>query len=127
MRTGPRAACRTTRHRLALNDNDQIFTADEYRPLIMAYHNGAAVRLGDVADVQDSVEDMRNIGLANGKPGVLIVLFRQPGANIIDTVDRVRALLPHLQASISPAIKLDVVSDRTTTVRASVQDIEVTL
>ena len=111
----------------SFSDNDQLFTADQYRPLIMAYHNGAAVRLGDVAEVEDSVADVRNVGLANGKPGVLIVLFRQPGANIIQTVDRVRALMPYLQSSISPAIKLEVVMDRTVTVRASVKDIEFTL
>ena len=85
------------------------------------------MRLGDVADVQDSVEDIHNVGLANGKPAVLIIVFRQPGANIIATVDRVRAALPQLKASISPAIDLNVVLDRTTTVRASVADIEVTL
>jgi multidrug efflux pump len=108
-------------------DNDQLFTADEYRPLIVAYHNDGPVRLGDVADVQDSVADVHNLGLANGKPGVLVVIFRQPGANVIETVDRVRALMPYLQSSISPAIKLAVVSDRTITVRASVKDIESTL
>jgi multidrug efflux pump len=111
----------------SFSDNDQLFTADEYRPLIIAYHNGAAVRLGDVAEVQDSVADVRNLGLANGKPAVLIVLFRQPGANIIQTVDRVRALMPYLRTSISPAIDLQVVMDRTVTVRASVKDIESTL
>src|SRR5271157_5204563 len=111
----------------SFSDNDQLFTADQYRPLIMAYHNGAPVRLGDVAEVRDSVADVRNIDLANGKPGVLIVIFRQPGANIIQTVDRVRALMPYLQSSISPAIKLEVVMDRTVTVRASVKDIESTL
>ncbi|MFZ0278812.1 MAG: multidrug efflux RND transporter permease subunit [Candidatus Sulfotelmatobacter sp.] len=111
----------------SFSDNDQLFTADEYRPLIVAYHNGAPVRLGDVADVQDSVADVHNLGLANGKPGVLVVIFRQPGANVIETVDRVRALMPYLQSSISPAIKLAVVSDRTITVRASVKDIESTL
>src|ERR1700691_4190724 len=109
------------------SDNDQLFTADEYRPLIVAYNNGGPVRLGDVADVQDSVADVRNVGLANGKPGVLVVLLRQPAANVIATVDRVRALMPYLQSSISPAIKLAVVSDRTITVRASVKDIEKTL
>ncbi|MGB8582126.1 MAG: efflux RND transporter permease subunit [Candidatus Sulfotelmatobacter sp.] len=108
-------------------DNDQIFTADEYRPLIVAYRNGAPVRLADVAEVQDSVADVHNLGLANGKPGVLVVIFRQPGANVIETVDRVLALMPFLQSSISPAIKLAVVSDRTVTVRASVKDIEFTL
>jgi len=111
----------------SLSDNDQLFLADQYRPLIVAYNHGAAVRLGDVADVQDSVSDVRNLGLANGKPGVLIIVFRQPGANIIATVDRVRALMPYLQSSISPAIELTIALDRTVTVRASVKDIEFTL
>ncbi len=111
----------------SFNDNDQLFTADQYRPLIVAYHNGTPVRLGDVADVEDSVSDTRNIGLANGKPSVLIIVFRQPGANIIQTVDRVTALMPYLQSSISPAIALTIAMDRTVTVRASVKDIEFTL
>jgi multidrug efflux pump len=112
---------------ISFTDTDQLFTADEYRPLIVSYNNGAPVRLGDVAEVTDSVSDRRNIGLANGKPGVLIIVFRQPGANIIDTVDRVRALMPFLQSSISPAIHLSIAMDRTVTVRASVKDIETTL
>jgi multidrug efflux pump len=111
----------------SLSDTDQIFTADEYRPLIVAYHNGAVVRLGDVGDVTDSVTDVRQLGLINGQHGIILPVFRQPGANIIDTVDRVRALLPYLQSSISPAMKLSVVMDRTTSVRASVKDIERTL
>jgi multidrug efflux pump len=111
----------------SFSDNDQLFTADQYRPLIVAYNNGAPVRLGDVADVRDSVSDVRNIGLANGKPSVLIIIFRQPGANIIETVDRVRAMMPYLQSSISPAIQLTIAMDRTVTVRASVKDIELTL
>ena len=113
----------------AITDNDQITKADQYRPLIVAYNgsSGAAVRLEDVADVQDSVEDAHVMGLANGKRAVLIIIFRQPGANIIATVDNVLGLLPQLQASISPAIKIGVVMDRTTTVRASVHDIEITL
>ncbi len=111
----------------SFTDTDQLFTADQYRPLIVSYHNGAPVRLGDVAEVEDSVSDRRNIGLANGKPGVLIIVFRQPGANIIETVDRVRALMPFLQSSISPAIDLSIAMDRTVTVRASVKDIETTL
>src|SRR5581483_8502748 len=89
--------------------------------------NSGTTRLGDVADVQDSVEDTRNLGLANGKPAVLMIIFRQPGANIIETVDRVRSLLPQLQASIPPSIHLDIVLDRTTTIRASVRDTELTL
>ena len=119
------------------SDNDQFFTADQYRPLIVAYNNGAPVRLGDVAEVEDSVIDVRNIGLlgdaedaargAGAKPSVLIIIFRQPGANIIETVDRVVALMPYLQSSISPAIKLSIALDRTITVRASVKDIEFTL
>src|ERR1700677_1505243 len=119
------------------SDNDQLFTADEYRPLIVAYNNGGPVRLGDVADVEDSVIDVRNIGLlgnasdfargAGGKPSVLIIVFRQPGANIIETVDRVVSLMPYLQSSISPAIKLTIALDRTITVRASVKDIEFTI
>jgi len=111
----------------SFTDTDQLFTADEYRPLIVSYNNGSAVRLGDVAEVTDSVSDRRNIGLANGKPSVLIIVFRQPGANIIETVDRVRALMPFLQSSISPAIALTIAMDRTVTVRASVKDIETTL
>jgi multidrug efflux pump len=114
-------------HAWALDTNDQIFLADQYRRLIVSYHDGAPVRLGDVASVQDSVEDIRNLGLSGGKPAVLIIISRQPGANIIATVDRVRAALPQLRASISPAIDLKVVLDRTTTVRASVRDIEFTL
>jgi hydrophobe/amphiphile efflux-1 (HAE1) family protein len=110
-----------------LDDNDQIFTADQYRRLIVSYSNGAPVRLGDVGTVTDSVADIRNIGLSGGKPAVLIIVFRQPGANIIATVDRVRAALPQLRSSISPAIDVNVVLDRTTTVRASVHDIEFTL
>ncbi len=111
----------------AFTDNDQLFLADQYRPLIVAYNHGAAVRLGDVAEVSDSVSDIRNIGLANGKPSVLIIVFRQPGANIIATVDRVQAMMPYLQSSISPAIELSIAMDRTVTVRASVKDIEFTL
>jgi hydrophobe/amphiphile efflux-1 (HAE1) family protein len=111
----------------SFSDNDQLFTADQYRPLIVSYNNGGAVRVGDVADVIDSVADVRNIGLANGKPGILIPIFRQPDANVLDTVDRVRAILPYLQSSISPAISLTVALDRTVVVRASVKDIEATL
>jgi multidrug efflux pump len=111
----------------SFTDNDQLFTADQYRPLIVSYNNGGAVRVGDVADVLDSVADVRNMGLADGKPGILIPVFRQPDANVLDTVDRVRAVLPYLQASISPAIHLMVALDRTIVVRASVKDIETTL
>ncbi len=111
----------------AVNDTDQLFRAAEYRPLIVAYKNGGAVRLSDVADVQDSVEDVHHYGKSNGQDGVITVIFRQPGANIIDTVDRVRAQLPQLQSSIPAGIHLDVALDRTATIRASVDDIELTL
>jgi len=123
----PKGEVSSNTRSITFEDNDQLFTADQYRPLIISYNKGAAVRLGDVAEVTDSVSDIRNIGLANGKPGVLVIVFRQPGANIIDTVDRVRALMPYLQSSISPAIHLSIVMDRTVTVRASVKDIETTL
>jgi hydrophobe/amphiphile efflux-1 (HAE1) family protein len=112
-----------------VHDTDQITRADQYRPLIVAYNKqtGAAVRLSDVADVEDSVEDAHIYGLSNGKRAVIILIWRQPGANVIQTVDNVLNLMPELQASISPAIKLAVVADRTVTVRASVHDIETTL
>ena len=80
--------------------NDQLFKAIDYEPLLITYHNGTAVRVSDVGHTVDSAEDIRNSGYANGKPSVLVIIFRQPGANIIDTVDRVRALLPQLKASI---------------------------
>src|SRR6267143_197252 len=98
----------------AIHDNDQIFLSDQYRKLIVAYKNGAPVRLADVADVQDAVEDIHVVGLANGKPAVLMIISRQPGANIIATVDRVYAALPQLQASISPAIAMSVVLEHIT-------------
>jgi multidrug efflux pump len=107
--------------------NDQLLKAVDYKPLIVGYHNGAAIKLSDVADVQDSVENIRAAGFVNGKPSVLVIVFRQPGANIIETVDRVRSALPSLKASIPSAIDLTVVLDRTTTIRASVRDVERTL
>jgi hydrophobe/amphiphile efflux-1 (HAE1) family protein len=113
--------------RWTLTDNDQIFKADQYRPTIIAYRKGSPVRLSDVANVYDAVEDIHTAGLANGKPAVVIIVWRQPGANIVGTVDRVRAGLPLLQASIPAAATLSVASDRTTTIRASVADIQITL
>ena len=110
-----------------INANDQLFTAEQYRPVIVAYSKGAPVRLGDVAQVDESQEDIRTAGFANGKRAVLLVLFRQPGANMIETVDRVVGLLPELRASIPPAIALNVVLDRTTTIRASFRDVQITL
>jgi multidrug efflux pump len=111
----------------AINTTDQLLKAKEYQPLIVAYRNGAPIRLSDVALITDSVEDVRNGGLWNGRPAVLLILSRQPGANIIETVDRVRGLIPQLQAEIPQNMLLEVVLDRTTTIRASVQDVESTL
>ena len=107
--------------------NDQANKADDYKKLIVAYRNGAPVHLSDVGEITDGVENLRNAGLANGKPAVLIILYRQPGANIISTVDAVKALLPVLRASISPAIDITIGVDRSTTIRTSLRDVERTL
>jgi multidrug efflux pump len=107
--------------------DDQAKRASQYVPLIVSYRNGAAVRLSDVAEVLDSVEDVRNAGIANGKPSVLVIIHRQPNANIIDTTERVRELLPLLHASIPSTINLDVVLERTSTIRASLREVERTL
>jgi multidrug efflux pump len=107
--------------------NDQLLKANFYKPLIVGYHKGAAIKLSDVADVQDSVENIRASGFVNGNPSVLVIISRQPGANIIDTVDRIYSELPSLKASIPAAINLTVVLDRTMTIRASVKDVERTL
>jgi multidrug efflux pump len=110
-----------------ITDTDQLFKAYEYQPLIVAGHVGAPVRLRDVADVKDSVEDTRNLGLSGGEPSVILAIFRQPGANMIDTVDRVKSILPDLRASISPSLHLNVIIDRTITIRASIHEVERTL
>ena len=107
--------------------NDQATKAADYQPLIIAYRNGAPVRLSDMADVQDSVENLRNEGVANGQPAVLVILFRQPGANIIDAVDAVKAALPQLEAAMPSDINVSIANDRSTTIRASLQDTEATL
>ena len=113
--------------RYQIYTNDQATKAAEYRNLVIAYRNGAAVRLADVGEVLDSVENVRNLGLANGAPAVLVILYRQPGANIIDTVDRVKALIPSLKASIPTDIDMRVAMDRTVTIRASLRAVETTL
>ncbi len=105
-------------------DNDQASHAADYASLVIAWRNNAAVKLSDVADVVDSVENIRNDGLADGKPAVLVILYRQPGANIIETVDRVKEALPFLKASIAGDIDLQIAVDRSTTIRASLRDIE---
>ena len=107
--------------------NDQISHAEDYKPIIVGYKNGAAIHLTDVADVIDSVQNVRAAGYLNGKRAILLIIFRQPGANIIDTVDRIRSEMPSLQASIPQGINTTLVLDRTTTIRASVSDVERTL
>ena len=113
--------------RWQINATDQLFHAFQYAPLIVKYQNNAPVRLSDLGNVLDSVEDTRNDGLDNGRPSVILAISRQPTANIIDTVDHIRAMLPLLKASIPPSIDLHVAQDRTTTIRASVHDVEFTL
>ena len=107
--------------------NDQSIKAADYRPLVIAYRNGAAVALSDVATVSDSVEDVRNLGLSNGQPSVLIIVFRQPGANIISTIDSVKDILPALQAAMPADVNVTVAIDRSTTIRDSLSDTEFTL
>jgi hydrophobe/amphiphile efflux-1 (HAE1) family protein len=114
-------------HTESLSTTDQLLKAVQYRSLIVAYRNGAPVRVADIATVTDSVEDIRQAGYSDGKPAILLVIFRQPQANIISTVDHIRAMVPELQASIPPGMKLSIGLDRTTTIRASVRDVEITL
>ena len=113
--------------RFQIYANDQANKSDDYKGLIVAYRNGAPIRLSDVGQVTDSVENLRNAGLANGKPAVLIILYRQPGANIISTVDLVKGLMPQLKASVSPAIDISLAVDRSITIRTSLRDVERTL
>ncbi len=113
--------------RFQIYTNDQSTKAADYAPLIIAYRNGAAVKLSDVAQVTDSVEDVRNLGLSNGQPSVLVILFRQPGANIIDTIDSVKAELPHLEAAMPADVNVTIAIDRSTTIRQSLHDTEFTL
>jgi len=110
-----------------IRTNDQLHAAEDYLPLLVAYRDGRAVQLSDVATVEHSVEDVRTTGMTSGKPAVLIIIFRQPGANIIETVDRIRALLPQLEASIPGSMTLSMVVDRTPVIRASLHHVERTL
>ena len=123
----PKGAVEDSDRLFQIYTNDQANHAADYRPLVVAYRNGAPVRLTDVAEVKDSVENLRNQGLSNGKPAVLVFLYKQPGANIIDTVDRVKAILPQLEASIPSAINVAMTLDRTITIRTSLHDVERTL
>ena len=120
----PKGAIEDGNRRFQVYTNDQANRADDYRPLVIAYRNGAPVRLTDIGEVRDSVENLRNLGLLNGKPAVLLTLYRQPAANIIDTVDRVKSILPQIAASIPAAIRLELTMDRTVTIKASLHDVE---
>jgi multidrug efflux pump len=113
--------------RFQIYTNDQSIKAADYAPLVIAYRNGASVRLSDVAEVADSVEDVRNLGLSNGQPSVLVILFRQPGANIIDTIDGIKAALPHLEAAMPADVNVTIAIDRSITIRQSLRDTEFTL
>ncbi|MET3231767.1 UNVERIFIED_ORG: multidrug efflux pump [Burkholderia sp. 1263] len=123
----PKGAIEFGPNRVQIYTNDQASKASQYRDLVIAYRNGAAVKLSDVAEVVDSVEDLRNLGLFNGKRSVLVILYRQPGANIIETIDRVKAMLPQLHASLPADVDITPTADRSTTIRASLRDTELTL
>jgi len=120
----PLGAVEREDHYWQVGTNDQARVAADYAPLVLRWNNGSAVRLADVADVVDSVQDVRNYGVANGKPAVLLQVYKQPGANILEAVERVRALLPQLKSSIPAAIDITIVSDRTPTLRASLVEVE---
>ncbi len=120
----PKGALEDGERRFQIYSNDQARTADEYRPLIIAWRNGAPVRLSDVAEVIDATENIRNEGQANGKRSVLVIIYLQPNANVIETVDEIRGLLPELQAALPNDVALQVVSDRTITIRASLKEVE---
>src|SRR6202041_3619170 len=123
----PKGGIDVGEQRYQLYSNDQAIQAEDYKPLVVAYRNGAAVRLTDVGDVLNSVENLRNLGLANGKLAVMMIVYRQPGANIIGMVDRVKTLMPVLRASVSPAIDVNLAVDRSITIRTSLFDVEITL
>ncbi len=123
----PKGTIDDGKRRYQIYTNDQANVAADYAPLVIAYRNGAAVRLSDVADVQNSVQDMRNLGMSNGQPSVLVILFRQPNANIIETIDNVKAELPHLEAAMPADMNVNVAIDRSTTIRTSLHDTELTL
>ncbi len=123
----PKGVVETGTQRFQIFTNDSARTAAVYRPLIVAYHNGAPVRLQDVAEVLDGPEDRRTTGLFNGKPAVVGIIRKAPGANIIETVDAIKAQVPSLQAALPPDIRLSVAADRTRTIRASVNDVEISL
>ena len=123
----PKGSFDGSRQSFAIGANDQIFSADQFSDIIVAYRNGSPVRLRDVGQVVDNVENVRLAGWVGQKPAVILDIQRQPGANIIETADRVKSLLPRLRASIPPSVKIDILTDRTATIRASVRDVQFTL
>jgi multidrug efflux pump len=123
----PKGGIDVAGQRYQIYSNDQALKAEDYKSLVVAYRNGAPVRLTDVGEVLDSVENLRTLGLSNGKRAVTMVVYRQPGANIIGMVDRVKSLMPQLRASVSPAIDINLAVDRSITIRASLRDVEITL
>jgi multidrug efflux pump len=123
----PKGSFDGPRQAYAIGANDQIFSADQYKGVIVAYKNGSPVRLGDIGEVIDNVENVRLAAWVKETPAVILDIQRQPGANIIETANRVKALLPKLRASIPPSVRVDIFSDRTTTIRASIADVQFTL
>ena len=123
----PKGTLENDHRQWQIQANDQAKTAADYKPVIVVWRNGAPVRLEDVATVSDSVQDIRNIGLTNGKRSVMLILYRQPGANIIETVGRVKAIMPQLEAAIPAGIRIQTVMDRTPTILASLKEVERTL
>ena len=123
----PKGSINDGDRRYQIYTNDQANVAADYAPLVIAYRNGAAVQLSDVARVENSVQDVRNLGMSNGQPSVLVILFRQPNANIIETIDNVKAELPRLEAAMPADMNVTVAIDRSTTIRASLHDTELTL
>ena len=123
----PKGFVENDSHRWQIENNDQAKNASDYRPLVLAWRNGAPVRLEDVSTVDDSIQDLRNLGLANGHPAILLIVSRQADANIIDTVNRVNAMMPEISSAIPSAIDFKVVMDRTPAIRASLHDVERTL
>src|ERR1700742_621700 len=123
----PKGGIDARQQRYQIYSNDQARKAEDYRSLVVAYRNGGAVRLTDVGGVIDSVENVRTLGLSNGKPAVMMIVYRQPGANIIQMVDHVKELMPQLRASVSPAIDINLAIARSKTIRASLRDVEITL
>jgi multidrug efflux pump len=124
---GPKGTLTGPRQGYIIENNDQLFTASAYRPVIVTWRNGSPVRLSDVADVVDGPEDLHGINYANGTPAVVLRILRQPGANAVNTVERIRSALPRLRASIPPTIDINILADRTETIRASINDVQFTL